>query len=87
MSMSLFAGADPFGLTVGEHLVFPDGDACLQVVVKGHLYPMLAVIPGRLEEPNPESRDSGFDATHRPGMTSVLGLLRSFAMTDIANDT
>ncbi|MGY3391151.1 DNA helicase-2/ATP-dependent DNA helicase PcrA [Bradyrhizobium sp. USDA 3311] len=34
-----------------------------------------AVIPGRLEEPNPESgdestvRDSGFDAPHRPGMT------------------
>ncbi|MBR0716809.1 ATP-dependent helicase [Bradyrhizobium liaoningense] len=33
------------------------------------------VIPGRLEEPNPESgdestaRDSGFDAPHRPGMT------------------
>ncbi|WP_409192342.1 ATP-dependent helicase [Bradyrhizobium sp. RDM4] len=36
-----------------------------------------AVIPGRLEEPNPESgdgpsaRDSGFDATHRPGMTEL----------------
>jgi hypothetical protein len=28
------------------------------------------VIPGRLEEPNPESRDSGFDAAHRPGMTA-----------------
>jgi DNA helicase-2/ATP-dependent DNA helicase PcrA len=34
-----------------------------------------AVTPGRLEEPNPESRDeipapdSGFDAPHRPGMT------------------
>ncbi|BAR54632.1 hypothetical protein NK6_1448 [Bradyrhizobium diazoefficiens] len=26
------------------------------------------VIPGG-EEPNPESRDSGFDASHRPGMT------------------
>jgi len=26
------------------------------------------VIPGRLEEANPESRDSGFDAAHRPGM-------------------
>ncbi|NLS72902.1 hypothetical protein E3H11_29150 [Bradyrhizobium brasilense] len=25
------------------------------------------VIPGR--EANPESRDSGFDASHRPGMT------------------
>jgi hypothetical protein len=28
-----------------------------------------SVIPGRLEEANPESRDSGFDAAHRPGMT------------------
>jgi DNA helicase-2/ATP-dependent DNA helicase PcrA len=27
------------------------------------------VIPGRLEEANPEFRDSGFDAAHRPGMT------------------
>jgi len=30
-----------------------------------------AVIPGRSEGPNPESRDSGFDAAHRPGMTEV----------------
>ncbi|RQH12398.1 hypothetical protein EHH60_16045 [Bradyrhizobium sp. RP6] len=30
---------------------------------------MIIVIPGRLEEPNPGSRDSGFDASHRPGMT------------------
>jgi len=27
-----------------------------------------AVIPGRIEDANPESRDSGFDASHRPGM-------------------
>ncbi len=27
------------------------------------------VIPGRSEGPSPESRDSGFDASHRPGMT------------------
>ena len=27
------------------------------------------VIPGRSEGPNPESRDSGLDAAHRPGMT------------------
>src|SRR5450755_352630 len=27
------------------------------------------VIPGRSEGPDPESRDSGFDASHRPGMT------------------
>jgi len=28
------------------------------------------VIPGRIEDANPESRDSGFDALHRPGMTN-----------------
>ncbi|WP_027572537.1 ATP-dependent helicase [Bradyrhizobium sp. WSM1743] len=39
-----------------------------------------AVIPGQLEEPNPESRDessardSGFDAAHRPGMTERAAL-------------
>src|SRR2546423_47187 len=27
------------------------------------------VIPGWSEGPDPESRDSGFDASHRPGMT------------------
>ncbi|MFK4722587.1 DNA helicase-2/ATP-dependent DNA helicase PcrA [Bradyrhizobium niftali] len=38
------------------------------------------VIPGRLEEPNPESssesedRDSGFDAAHRPGMTEQVAV-------------
>src|SRR6202035_4098609 len=30
---------------------------------------VLAVIPGRIVDANPESRDSGFDASHRPGMT------------------
>jgi hypothetical protein len=29
----------------------------------------IAVIPGWSEGPGPESRDSGFDASHRPGMT------------------
>src|ERR1039457_2168138 len=29
----------------------------------------MAVIPGWSEGPGPESRDSGFDAAHRPGMT------------------
>ena len=29
----------------------------------------IAVIPGWSEGPDPESRDSGFDALHRPGMT------------------
>src|SRR5260221_11752466 len=28
------------------------------------------VIPGWSEGPDPESRDSGFDASHRPGMTA-----------------
>jgi hypothetical protein len=28
------------------------------------------VIPGRLVESNPGSRDSGLDASHRPGMTA-----------------
>ena len=31
----------------------------------------LAVIPGWSEGPDPESRDSGFDASHRPGMTAM----------------
>src|SRR6201997_3720208 len=31
------------------------------------------VIPGRSEGPDPESRDSGFDAAHRPGMTESFG--------------
>jgi len=29
----------------------------------------LPVIPGHREAMSPESRDSGFDALHRPGMT------------------
>src|SRR5580700_8565388 len=35
--------------------------------------PFLFVIPGWRVAPDPESRDSGFDASHRPGMT-VLAL-------------
>src|SRR3981189_3155039 len=31
-----------------------------------------AVIPGWSEGPDPESRDSGFDAAHRPGMTESM---------------
>jgi hypothetical protein len=30
------------------------------------------VIPGHRAAMNPESRDSGFDAAHRPGMTMVV---------------
>jgi hypothetical protein len=33
------------------------------------------VIPGWSERPDPESRDSGLDAAHRPGMTNVNALL------------
>jgi hypothetical protein len=29
-----------------------------------------SVIPGWSGGPDPESRDSGFDASHRPGMTA-----------------
>src|SRR5450631_1753862 len=36
----------------------------------------MAVIPGWSAGPGPESRDSGFDASHRPGMTES-GSLRS----------
>src|SRR5438034_2664449 len=32
----------------------------------------LIVIPGWSEGPDPESRDSGFDAAHRPGTTSLI---------------
>ena len=39
-----------------------------------------SVIPGWSAGPDPESRDSGFDASHRPGMTEY-GLLR-FARND-----
>ena len=44
-----------------------------------------AVIPGRVEDANPESRTTGFNASHRPGMTkpsytaSGLCLARSAA--------
>jgi hypothetical protein len=31
-----------------------------------------SVIPGWSEGPDPESRDSGFDASHRPGMTETV---------------
>src|SRR3569833_2833920 len=37
-----------------------------------------AVIPGRLEEANPEFRDTGFDAPHRPGMTIPSSSLTAF---------
>src|SRR5580704_7086792 len=39
-------------------------------VVHGVVLSFCAVIPGWSEGPDPESRDSGFDASHRPGMTT-----------------
>ncbi len=41
------------------------------------------VIPGRIKDANPESRDSGFDASHRPGMTRS-GLLRRFRLRSLS---
>jgi len=35
---------------------------------------ILGVIPGWCAAPDPESRDSGFDASHRPGMTVLEAL-------------
>jgi hypothetical protein len=35
---------------------------------------VLGVIPGWCAAPDPESRDSGFDASHRPGMTVLEAL-------------
>src|SRR5712672_1044690 len=37
---------------------------------------MTSVIPGWCVAPDPESRDSGFDAAHRPGMTTYSLRLR-----------
>src|ERR1700732_1308276 len=39
---------------------------------RGRFLPAELVIPGWSEGPDPESRDSGFDALHRPGMTACL---------------
>src|SRR5262245_42327530 len=33
------------------------------------------VIPGRVQDANPESRDSGYDASHRSGMTVRVSAL------------
>src|SRR5258706_14215886 len=41
------------------------------------------VIPGWSEGPDPESRDSGLDASHRPGMTGS-GLLRRFRLRSLS---
>ena len=39
------------------------------------------VIPGHRAAMNPESRDSGFDASHRPGMTAEV-LVCTAALTN-----
>jgi hypothetical protein len=43
----------------------------------------VGVIPGRIEDANPESRDSGFDAAHRPGMTASKKCVATDAMNTI----
>src|ERR1700730_13352391 len=42
------------------------------------------VIPGWSEGPGPESRDSGFDASHRPGMTTGVTVKPPAAVGDAA---
>src|SRR6267143_4923587 len=44
------------------------------------------VIPGWSAGPDPESRDSGFDASHRPGMTVSLKHRDVFQQRDDADD-
>jgi hypothetical protein len=39
------------------------------------------VIPGWSEGPDPESRDSGFDASHRPEMTKAPGEVSAYPAT------
>jgi hypothetical protein len=38
------------------------------------------VIPGWSEGPDPESRESGFDAAHRPGMTNEKSASNNFPL-------
>src|SRR5882757_5952598 len=44
--------------------------------------PGISRFPGWSEGPDPESRDSGFDASHRPGMTSSL-LAMTFGLSGL----
>jgi hypothetical protein len=46
---------------------------CLAGCLKFESVAADSVIPGWPEGPDPESRDSGFDASHRPGMTARVG--------------
>jgi flagellar biosynthesis protein FliQ len=50
---------------------------------------LVAVIPGRDEVASPESRDSGLDAAHRPGMTTLDvrgGQMTGAETLDVARD-
>src|ERR1700722_20602265 len=49
------------------------GDQVTAVIARSNL---TSVIPGWSEGPDPESRDSGFDALHRPGITAAEPLTR-----------
>src|SRR5712675_42670 len=50
-----------------------DGAAAVHIdLVHGHIPSSLSVIPGWSEGPDPESRDSGFASSTRPGMTLLL---------------
>src|SRR6266481_5958887 len=52
----------------------PGGCRRSRSVMRGSCeYGLAAVIPGWSAGPDPESRDSGFDASHRPGMTTLGG--------------
>src|SRR5215813_12116066 len=47
------------------------------------LSPLAFVVPGWSERPDPESRDSGFGAAHRPGMTTLSSARLAEQLVDI----
>src|SRR6187399_2192550 len=60
---------------VSRYIIFLGSPVAERVDLRGWGWPrrlVLPVIPGWSEGPDPESRDSGFDAAHRPGMTTQL---------------
>src|SRR5260370_6881116 len=61
-------GAD--GLDLGIGLVDQRLDTAVNGLGHFVILPFF-VIPGWSEGPDPESRDSGFDASHRPGMATM----------------
>src|SRR5260370_41498347 len=68
-------GADGFNLGIG--LVDQRLDTAVNGLGHFVILPFF-VIPGWSEGPDPESRDSGFDASHRPGMATMDYLTSSF---------